>query len=69
MQRRYQKVIEVAPSFGLPDEVRASLYDYAVRIAEEVQYNNVGTVEFLVDQDHKISDTSRAYRNRNGYWN
>ncbi|MBL4577750.1 MAG: pyruvate carboxylase, partial [Flavobacteriales bacterium] len=49
VQRRYQKVVEMAPSFGLSDETRQKLYDYALRIASAVNYNNVGTVEFLVD--------------------
>lgn len=48
VQRRYQKVVEMAPSYGLPDETREALYEYAVRIATAVGYNNVGTVEFLV---------------------
>lgn len=54
VQRRYQKVVEVAPSFGLPQETRNHLYDYALRIAKEVNYNNVGTIEFLVDEEYNI---------------
>lgn len=53
VQRRFQKVIEVAPSV-LPDEVRQKLFEYALRIANHVQYNNAGTVEFLVDKDGNI---------------
>lgn len=49
VQRRFQKVVEVAPSVGLPEKTRDSLYNYALRIAEQVGYNNAGTVEFLVD--------------------
>ena len=49
VQRRHQKVVEVAPSFGLPDAVKQRLYDYAITIAEEVTYNNIGTVEFLLE--------------------
>ncbi len=54
VQRRFQKVIEVAPSFGLPDEVKEKIYDYAIRICKAVNYNNVGTVEFLMEENHNI---------------
>lgn len=54
VQRRFQKVVEMAPSIGLSDETRASLYKYAVDIASAVNYNNLGTVEFLVDGDQNI---------------
>ena len=49
VQRRFQKVVEVAPS-TLDQDTREKLYDYALRIAREVDYNNAGTVEFLVDK-------------------
>ena len=51
VQRRFQKVVEVAPALGLADELRDQLYDYALRLARAVNYNNVGTVEFLVKPD------------------
>lgn len=54
VQRRFQKVVEVAPSVGLPEQTTQQLYEYAVRIASEVKYNNVGTVEFLVDEDGSV---------------
>lgn len=54
VQRRYQKVVEVAPSFNLDEDIKEKLYDYAIRIAEKVNYNNLGTVEFLVDDDKSI---------------
>lgn len=54
VQRRYQKVVEVAPSYGLSDEVKQALYRHAVAICEHVKYNNVGTVEFLLDKDENI---------------
>lgn len=53
VQRRFQKVIEVAPSILRPD-TKAKLYDYAIKIAKYVNYNNAGTVEFLVDQEENI---------------
>ena len=54
VQRRYQKVIEFAPSFGLKEETKNALYNYAIKICKAVNYNNIGTVEFLVDDDGSI---------------
>lgn len=54
VQRRFQKVVEIAPAPNLPQETREEVYEYALRIARMVKYNNVGTVEFLVDKDHKV---------------
>ena len=51
LQRRYQKVVEFAPAFSVPEEVRARLHADAVKIAESVGYTNAGTIEFLVDRD------------------
>jgi len=54
VQRRHQKVVEVAPSHNLSDKVKQDLYNYAITIAEEVNYNNIGTVEFLLDKENNI---------------
>ncbi|GGE16009.1 pyruvate carboxylase [Psychroflexus salis] len=54
VQRRYQKVIELAPSYGLSHDLKEKLYAYAVKICKAVNYNNVGTVEFLVDDDGSV---------------
>ncbi|WP_299213607.1 pyruvate carboxylase [uncultured Aquimarina sp.] len=54
VQRRYQKVIEYAPSFGVEQEILDNLYQYALTICKAVDYNNIGTVEFLVDDDGSI---------------
>ncbi|WP_344925255.1 pyruvate carboxylase [Aquimarina addita] len=54
VQRRYQKVIEYAPSFGVEEEIKQHLYEYAIKICKAVDYNNIGTVEFLVDEDDSI---------------
>ncbi len=54
VQRRFQKVVEVAPSIGLQESTREKLYAYAIKICTAVHYNNVGTVEFLVDADEHI---------------
>ena len=51
VQRRHQKVVEIAPSYGLPDKVRHELCDASARIAKEIGYDNAGTVEFLLDLD------------------
>lgn len=53
VQRRFQKVVEMAPS-TLPQKVRDELYEYALRIARHVNYNNAGTAEFLVDKDYRV---------------
>ncbi|MCL2697056.1 MAG: pyruvate carboxylase [Oscillospiraceae bacterium] len=50
VQRRYQKVVEIAPAFTISDEKRAAINADAVRIAQAVGYINAGTVEFLVDK-------------------
>nr|WP_295870168.1 pyruvate carboxylase [uncultured Chitinophaga sp.] len=54
VQRRFQKVVEIAPSPNLPQHTRDKLYEYALRLAHKVGFNNVGTVEFLVDKAHHI---------------
>lgn len=54
VQRRFQKVVEIAPSIGLKDSTLTDIYNHALAIARETNYNNVGTVEFLVDQAENI---------------
>ena len=53
VQRRHQKVIEIAPSVELDEKVRAELCEAAVKLCSEIKYNNAGTVEFLYDQDSR----------------
>jgi pyruvate carboxylase len=53
VQRRYQKVVEIAPSVELDPVVRKELCDAAVTLAKGIGYNNAGTVEFLYDMDQK----------------
>lgn len=53
VQRRHQKVIEIAPSVELDLNVRAELCAAAVKLCREIKYDNAGTVEFLYDQDTK----------------
>jgi pyruvate carboxylase len=52
VQRRHQKVIEIAPSVDLKPGVVRELSEAAARMAREISYNNAGTVEFLFDLDH-----------------
>jgi pyruvate carboxylase subunit A len=51
IQRRHQKLIEIAPSLILDDKLRAEMGAVAVKAAKAVDYTNAGTVEFLMDQD------------------
>jgi pyruvate carboxylase len=51
VQRRHQKVVEVAPSFGLPEHIIKELCEAAARMAREIKYDNAGTIEFLYDLD------------------
>lgn len=48
IQRRHQKLLEIAPA-DLPDDILEAMYDSAIRAAREAGYVNAGTVEFLVD--------------------
>ena len=50
VQRRHQKVVEVAPATHLPEEVRQAILNDAIKLAKSVGYRNAGTAEFLVDQ-------------------
>ena len=51
VQRRFQKVIEEAPSLFLKENTRTKLFDASRRIVEELGYENAGTIEFLVDHN------------------
>ena len=50
VQRRHQKVVEIAPAPALADDIRAGVIDAAVRFARHERYSNLGTFEFLVDE-------------------
>lgn len=52
VQRRHQKVVEVAPAVELSPRVRSALCSDAVKLAKEVGYVNAGTVEFLVEGEN-----------------
>ena len=49
LQRRFQKVVEFTPAFSLPPEVKQSILDDSLKLAKHVNYNNAGTLEFLVE--------------------
>jgi pyruvate carboxylase len=51
VQRRHQKVVEVAPSINLPMKLRQEICDAAVRLCTPINYKAAGTVEFLLDLD------------------
>ncbi|KAJ1459420.1 hypothetical protein M885DRAFT_511373 [Pelagophyceae sp. CCMP2097] len=51
VQRRHQKVIEIAPAWNLAPETRLAVQRDAVKLAKLAKYKNAGTVEFLVDEE------------------
>lgn len=53
VQRRHQKVVELAPAKDLPTAVRDQILADAVKLARSVNYRNAGTAEFLVDQQNR----------------
>ncbi len=50
LQRRHQKVIELAPAPNLPEELRQKICDDAIAFARQINYSYAGTVEFLLDE-------------------
>ena len=61
IQRRNQKIVEIAPSPTLDSRVRDQLTAAAVRMAREVRYNSLGTFEFLVDATHAVGEPGFAF--------
>ncbi|MFJ7738724.1 pyruvate carboxylase [Lysinibacillus sp. NPDC097287] len=51
IQRRHQKVVEIAPSNSISKELRGRICNAAVKLMKNVHYKNAGTVEFLVAND------------------
>lgn len=54
IQRRHQKVVEIAPAFSLPESLRRDICNAALKLMKNVGYVNAGTVEFLVTPDHQF---------------
>ncbi|WP_096189262.1 pyruvate carboxylase [Evansella halocellulosilytica] len=54
VQRRHQKVVEVAPSVSLSEEARQKICDSALQLMKNIQYINAGTVEYLVNDDEEF---------------
>ena len=54
LQRRHQKILEEAPSACLDEETRRKMGEAAVAAARSVGYQNVGTVEFLLDKNNNF---------------
>lgn len=54
IQRRFQKVVEMAPAPFLDPSVKENLYQYAKALTHEVDYTHAGTVEFLIDEQNQI---------------
>ncbi|MEX2372191.1 MAG: biotin carboxylase N-terminal domain-containing protein, partial [Dehalococcoidia bacterium] len=61
IQRRHQKLVEIAPSPGLPAGLRDRITDAAVRLASAVDYQNLGTFEFLVASRDLRDDSAFAF--------
>ena len=56
VQRRFQKVVEIAPVPNLSDDIRKDIIDASIRLARHVGYSNIGTFEFLV----RVSESNEA---------
>jgi acetyl/propionyl-CoA carboxylase alpha subunit len=65
LQRRNQKVVEIAPSPTLSNGLRERLTDAAIRIAREVGYSSLGTFEFLIDENEENEDAAYFYMETN----
>ena len=56
VQRRFQKVVEIAPVPNLSDDIRKKIIDASISLARHVGYSNIGTFEFLV----RVSESNEA---------
>lgn len=54
VQRRFQKVVEIAPNVTLSQKTKQKLYNYALKLCSSANYGCAGTVEFLVDEKENI---------------
>jgi pyruvate carboxylase len=51
VQRRHQKVVEIAPASGIDPDLRQKMFDSAIKLCKHIKYKNAGTVEFLLEND------------------
>jgi len=56
LQRQRQKLIEIAPAFGVSEQLRTAMFEAARKIAAQVAYRGVGTIEFLVDSQPEADE-------------
>lgn len=63
IQRRHQKVIEIAPCPGISDNLRKTMGVTAVAAAKAVGYTNAGTIEFLLDDYNRFYFMEMEYKN------
>ncbi len=61
LQRRHQKLVEIAPAPGLPAALRERIIAAAVKVARAVRYSSLGTFEFLVDASDNLRDDTPFY--------
>ena len=61
LQRRYQKMVEIAPAPNLPEKLRSDIIDAAMRLAKSVSYTNLGTIEFLVKMNPGAEELPFAF--------
>ena len=54
IQRRHQKLIEEAPAVDLPPKLSRLMREFAVRAARAIDYKNLGTIEFLLDENNNF---------------
>jgi acetyl-CoA carboxylase biotin carboxylase subunit len=54
IQRRHQKLIEEAPAVNLPPKLSRTMQEFAVKAARAINYKNLGTIEFLLDENNNF---------------
>ena len=66
VQRRFQKIIEEAPSPSVDEKLRSELTSAAVKIAQSMNYRNAGTIEFLLDENGRFYFSGNEYPHSGG---
>lgn len=65
LQRRFQKIVEIAPAPGIPEGLRSRIIQAATRLASAVNYRSLGTFEFLTDADQWDEDAPYYFMEAN----